>query len=81
MGYRYTVQVALTEHNGPESEFLTDCKTDAVLLYRALRDAKHRPIRLIENGYYTRGGNWVAPQYILTIENGIETAGAPRPVE
>ena len=80
MGYRYTVQVALTEHNGPESEFLTDCVTDAVLLYRALRDAKLRPVRLIVNGYYTRGSNWIAPQYMSTIENGIETGGALRPV-
>lgn len=77
---KYTVQVALTENNGPESEFHTDNMVNCQLLYRALRDAGHRPIRIIEDGYRGDDGKWVHALVHWQVENGIETCGAPRPV-
>ena len=77
---KYTVQVALTERNGPESEFNSDNMTDCQLLYRALRDAGHRPIRLIENGFCSRSRKWVGAVVHWQVQDGIETCGAPRNV-
>lgn len=78
---KYTIQVALTERNGPESEFQSDNMKDCELLYRALRDAGHRPIRLIENGYHDRcTGEWFPTLVHWSVENGIESCGAPREV-
>ena len=80
---KYTIRAALLGNNGPESEFHTDNLVDSKLLYRALRAAGHRPIRLIENGYFEgphQGSKWVRAAVLWTVENGIETAGAPRPV-
>lgn len=79
---KYKIQVALTERNGPESEFQSDNMKDCELLYRALRDAGHRPIRLIENGYKNPAadGKWVPALVHWQVQDGIETCGAPRPV-
>lgn len=82
---KYMVQVALTEKNGPESEFSSENMKDCQLLYRALRDAGHRPIRIIENGYWNstvgqKTSVWVSAKVHWQVENGIESCGAPRPV-
>ncbi len=76
---RYTVQVALTERNGPESEFRSDNMVDCQLLYRALREVGCRPIRILENGYHNQStGEWFPTLLHWSVENGIETVGAPR---
>lgn len=58
---KYRIQAALLENSSPESEYHTDNLVDAKLLYKALRDAGHRPVRLIENGY------WAGPERDLWV--------------
>lgn len=72
---KYSVQAGLVEFpdlEGPTSEFQTDDRDDAEMLFSFLLNQKVRPVLLMENvEYHNRLGPSWEPEVLRSAKNGI----------